>query len=287
MFIRSYEYLKPTIDKIDHYEIDGISRDGYATSEYINLTNKIILDRNTAVLYAGGAGIGQSESRDGSQVSDRVRGTVDLQKSTMLIKELSAYNLHKWIGEMENNHLVKYANINHNTCASSMHALYEAEQLLKRDDIDEVVVISEERTSFNTIRIFKEHAIPLVVGDGLVVMRLWKEEGIEISDCKWGYEWNRNPFGVTASGYATVDSPEVKTVKVHGTGTENNTAGESVLTEGRTVVKYKDKIGHTQGTSGLLELCMALEDETVVGDVLCVASGLGGFYGSCVLHKVR
>jgi len=35
----------------------------------------------------------------------------------------------------------------------------------------------------------------------------------------------------------------------------------------------------------LIELCMVLEDDNLQGDVLCVASGLGGFYGSCLVRK--
>jgi len=284
MFIRDYQYLKPTVDKVDHFEIDGITRDDYATQQFIDLAKKIVLDRPTAVLYAAGAGITQSESRDVTQVSSRVYGTVDFYRSTVLIKELSAYSLHRWIGEMDHNELVVYANINHDTCASSMYALYEAEQLLKRDDIDEVIIIAEERTSFNTIRIFKEHCIPLIVGDGFAVMRLWKERGTEICECKWAYEWNRNPFGTTTTGYLKIDNIS-NMVKPHGTGTDNNTQAEEVIVTGKPTVYYKKEIGHTQGASTLLEICMALEDDSLQGRVLCTAAGLGNFYGSCILVK--
>ena len=42
-----------------------------------------------------------------------------------------------------------------------------------------------------------------------------------------------------------------------------------------------------QGASALVEICMLLDDENVSSDepILCVASGMGGFYGSCVLYK--
>lgn len=284
MQIRDYYYRKPTINCGDHLEIEGINREDYANAQYLEIAPEIVLDRPTAVLYAGGVGIQQSESRDVTSVSKRVRGTVDYQKSTMLIKEISAYALHKWVGHMQNNEHVVYANVNHNTCASSMFSLYEAERLLDSGEAEEVIIIAEERTSFNTIRIFKEHAIPLTVGDGFAIVRLWKEEGVTISETKWKYEYNRNPFGATISGYAKVDG-KADIVKPHGTNTGNNNAAEVELVKDRETVYYKKEIGHTQGASALLEVCMAIEDEEVKGRVLCVASGLGGFYGSCILEK--
>lgn len=285
MYIRNYTYLKPTKFCYDHYEIEGITRDGYAVNQFIDMVDKIVLDRTTAVLYAPGAGIGQSESRNPTQVHSRYAGSVPLMNGGPLIKELTAYHLHKWIGSMENNERVVYASVNANTCASSMYAVYEAERLLREKVVDEVIVITDERTSFNTIRIFKEHNIPLIVGDGLAIVRFVREPvGIEVTDTKWSYEWNRNPFGVTRTGYLKIDSI-ADTVNTHGTGTENNETAELAIHVGRDTVAYKGQIGHTQGASGLLEMCMVLDDDTVHGDVLCVASGLGCFYGSCILHK--
>lgn len=285
MFIRKYSYIIPTNLCDDHYEISGISREDYAVDQYIDKLDKIILDKKTAVLYAPGAGIGQSESRNPTQVSNRYTGSIPLMDSGPLIKELTAYHLHKWIGSMENRELVVYASVNGNTCASSMFAVYEADRLLKEGTVDEVIVITDERTSFNTIRIFKEHNVPLIVGDGVAVVRFVKEPvGTEVTDTKWFYEWNRNPFGVTKSGYLNIDSI-CGIVNTHGTGTSNNEIAEEVLRLGRQVISYKDSIGHTQGASGLLEMCMVLDDDAVHDSILCVASGLGNFYGSCILHK--
>ena len=286
MQIRNYQYIVPTKVVNDHIEIDGVNREDYATSQFITRVNEMVLDRPTAVLYAGGVGIAQSETRDVTSVNSRYVGTVDYQRSTMLIKEISAYSLHKWIGSMVNNEYVTYANVNHNTCASSMFSLYEAERLLESGEIEEVIVIAEERTSFNTIRIFKEHAIPLIVSDGFAIVRLWNGDGVEIKDTKWKYSWNRNPFGTTVGGYAMVDS-DVSIIKPHGTGTNNNNKAEEELVKDRKVIYYKKDIGHSQGASALLELCMLIDDDSVNGDVLCVASGLGGFYGSCILSKTN
>ena len=286
MQIRNYQYIVPTKTAGDHIEIEGVNREDYATSQFIAMANEIVLDRPTAVLYAGGVGIAQSESRDVTGVNSRYIGTVAYQKSTMLIKEISAYSLHKWIGSMINNEYVTYANVNHNTCASSMFSLYEAERLLESGEVEEVIIIAEERTSFNTIRIFKEHAIPLIVSDGFAIIRLWNGNGIKIKDIKRKYSWNRNPFGTTVAGYNMVDSI-ADTIKPHGTGTANNNKAEEELIKDREVIYYKKDIGHSQGASALLELCMLLDDDSVSGDVLCVASGLGGFYGSCILSKTN
>ena len=284
MRIRDYYYIKPTIDKGDHYEIDGVSRDDYATSQFIELSKEIILDKKTAVLYSSGAGLSQSETRDSTKINERYIGSVPYYTSSTLIKELSAYSIHKWIGSMTNNEFVVHASVNANTCASSMYSLWEAERLLQDGTVDEVIIIAEERTSFNTIRIFKEHAIPLVVGDALAIVRLMRDgDGAEIVDTKWAYSYNRNPFCTTQYGYSLIDD-DTDVVKLHGTGTDNNTEAEKVF-ENRPTVCYKPDIGHTQGASALLELCMMLDDERYCGRILCVASGLGNWYGSCVLIK--
>lgn len=286
MFVKHYEYLLPTENCKDHIEIKGIDRTSYATPQYIDRIGKITLERPTAVLYAGGVGITQAESRQLEKINPRTAGSVEIMPSGMLIKEINAYCMHKWIGSMENNHLVKYANINTNTCASSMYCLYEAERLLETREVDEVVIIAEERTSFNTIRIFKEHGIPLIVADGMAIMVLQREEtNIEISDTKWGYEYNRNPFGTTVSGYGQMLDTEYDSIKPHGTRTGNNDAAEAELVDGYKCYYLKDEIGHTQGVSALLEVCMLVTRGPTNERVLCVASGLGGFYGRCVLHK--
>jgi hypothetical protein len=187
--------------------------------------------------------------------------------------------MHRWIGMMNGRDNVRYANINGNTCASSMYSLYEAERLLN-DGFDEVVIIAEEKTSYNTLRIFDEMKIDLKVGEGCAVIHLGKGEGI--SECKWEYEYNRNPFGVTESGYKKVYT-ECDWINPHGTGTEPNENAEGFYDKPQ--LRYKEKIGHTQGVSGLIEVCMVLDEPDVDGRVLCVSSGLGNWYGSCIVQK--
>lgn len=285
MYINEYYYKIATKDCGDHLEIEGLGRSSFATNQLIELIPQIELTRPTAVLYCAGAVVSQSESRDPSTTSSRYVGTVPYQESTLVIKELSSYSIHQWIGSMKGTEYIKHASIVANTCASSMYGLYEAQRLLDAGIIEDVIIIAEERTSFNTIRIFKENRIPVQVSDGLAVLRLSNRSiGPQITDCKWAYEYNRNPFGVTASGYALVDTVS-DIVKVHGSGTSNNSSAEEVFAD-RRIVEYKSKIGHSQGASAAVELCMVLDD-VHTGQILCVASGLGGWYGSCILHKIK
>jgi len=287
MYIKDFKYLVPTIDKGDHIEIEGITREGYTTHEYLARIKAPVLIKRTAVLYAGGFNTHQSESRNVDTVNPRNRGSVNYQPTSMVIKESTAYSLHKWIGEMEHNELVVYANINSNTCASSIHSIYEAERLLKDGIVEEVIIIAEERTSFDTLRIFKEHRIPLVCGDAFAMVTLTMEPTpYEITNSQWYYSYNRNPFQTTSKAYMEVDTAkEVDNIKPHGTGTPSNTEAEQGLLKDRNPIYYKNSTGHTQGVSALLEICMTLDDTSITGSTLCVASGLGGFYGSCILHK--
>ena len=279
MKVLSYKYIKPN----DKGIIESLDRSGYMTPQYIlqvkEYLKSIELSKPTAVLYAGGATLPSSESR---QTIAKKEYREDLYESGLVIRELSAYQMHKWIGMLNGREHVQYANINGNTCASSMHSLYEAEQLLNNGIVEEVIIIAEEMTSYNTLRIFDEMSIDLMVGEGLAIIHLSKD-GNDISDCKWAYSYDRNPFGVTRDGYTKVWS-ECDIVNPHGTGTDNNENAEQSVIQDKPQLRYKEQIGHTQGVSRLLEVCMVL-DEPIEGDILCISSGLGGFYGSCIVHK--
>ena len=273
MLVVSYTYLaNPEIDT-----------EGYMTAQYMTMLEdylgSIKLTGKCAVLYAGGVLLSASEARNTKKKSVKLRRKA--LKSTLAIKEVAAYSMHKYIGMIEGRENVAYASINGNTCASGMYSLYEASKLFD-DGFDEVVIIAEEKTSYNTLRVFQESRIDLKVGEGVAIMHLTKD-GNSISDCKWAYEYNRNPFMVTEEGYREVDSPS-DYVKPHGTGTVTNEEAEKAAFGDRPQIRYKEEIGHTQGLSGLLEVCRVLDEGLADKDVLCVASGLGGFYGSCVVH---
>jgi len=271
MQVKSYKYfVNPEIDA-----------DGYMTPQYIDMMSDYLselrLDGRCAVLYAGGVLLSASEARNAYDKGNLRRS---IQDSTLAIKELAAFSMHKYIGMLQDRDKVVHASINGNTCASSMYSLYEAQELFDKG-FDEVVIIAEEKTSYNTLRVFKESRIDLTVGEGVAIVHLSKD-GNDITDCKWSYEYNRNPFLVTIDGYDAVNTVS-DYVNPHGTGTDANEEVEGVVFGNREQIRYKEKIGHTQGLSGLLEVCMVM-DEDITGDVLCVSSGLGGFYGSCVVH---
>ena len=277
MKVNSYKYILPNSEGI----VTGLDRYDYMTPQYIDMVSdyldNITLTGKVAFLYAGGVVLPASEARN--TIVDKGYSQ-PIKESSIVIRELAAYSMHKWIGRLEGKEKIIHASINGNTCASSMYSLYEAERLFEQG-FDEVIIVAEEKTAYNTLRIFDEHNIDIDVGEGLAIIHLVKGEGI--SDCKWGYEYNRNPFGVTSTGYASVTT-KCNYVNPHGTGTDNNEDAEDRAFIGIPQIRYKEKIGHTQGVSGLIEVCMVLE-ESIKGKVLCVSSGLGGFYGSCIVNK--
>lgn len=276
MKINSYKYIAPN----NFGRVASLIRDNYMTPQYIQLVSEylstITLTGKTAFLYAAGVVLSAAETRN---VVDTGKYDLSQNSSTLCIKEITAFSMHKWIGNIKGKENIKYANINGNTCASSMFSLYEASKLLE-DGFDEVIIVSEEKTSFNTLRVFDEHRIDLQLGEGLAIIHLGK--GDQITDCKWSYEYNTNPFGVTSEGYCDVFT-KCDYVNPHGTGTTINERAESFVYGNIEQIRFKEYTGHTQGVSGLLEICMLL-DSDYTGKILCVSSGLGGFYGSCILH---
>lgn len=282
MKVLSYKYIKPNV----FGKVESLDRHGYMTPQYINQVDEYLgsikLEGKCAFLYAAGAVVTASEARN---VSGKKNYAEPIKESSTVIRELAAYSMHKYIGMLNGRDTIRYANINGNTCASSMHSIFEAEQLLN-NGFDQVIIVAEEKTAYNTLRIFDEHGIDILVGEGMAIIHLGKAMSPadeDITDCKTWYEYNRNPFGVTHTGYREVYT-ECDVVNPHGTGTDNNEQAEDAIYGGTPQLRYKHKIGHTQGTSGLLEVCMVL-DEDIEGKILCVSSGLGGFYGSCVVHK--
>lgn len=282
MKVLSYKYLLPNESGI----IPELDRSGYMTPQYISLVQEylstVTLSGKVAFLYAAGVVLLASEARNTKDKQIYRERALD---SSICIKELAAYSIHKWIGSFNGKENIQYANINANTCASSMFSLYEAEQLLNQG-FDQVVIVAEEKTSYNTIRVFDEHKIDLKIGEGLAIIHLGKATDPadeDITDCQWSYEYNRNPFGVTSTGYSAVFT-ETDYINPHGTGTSINEDAENAVYGSIEQLRYKGQIGHTQGVSGLIEVCMVL-DENIQGNVLCVSSGLGGFYGSCIIRK--
>lgn len=282
MKISDYFYVVGDEDLGDRVGLLG-DRSTYMNADYTKMfrgrLEGLDLEGRVAVLYAGGVGMHIAESR---VYKGGFECSVELQDDGPAIKRVQAYMMHRYIGLMPCRDKVEYASINGNTCASSMYSVYEAQRLVDSEGFDHVVVITEEKTNFDTIRTFHEHNIKVKPGEGFACVVFSKEGKFTVRDSKWAFKYNRNPFLVSKEGYELVKS-EADLVKGHQTGTEQNDASESAVFG--EVVGYKNKIGHCQGASGLIELCMVLDDDSMQGSVLCVASGLGGFYGSCVVEK--
>ena len=283
MILTNYFYKYATKDCGDRIAIPEIDRVGYMTPQYTemfrNELSAIQLDGTVAILYVVGVTIHQSETRT---CTKDYTNSLQIEDSSMVAKSTVGYMLHKYAGLIGRSNNVVSVDMVTNTCASSLYAVKRAEELLK--GVDHVVVIAEEKTSFDTIRIFHEHNIPVKPSDAFACTVFSNEgKGTIIDTCKAVYKYSRNPFDVLESGLEAIKT-EADVYKVHGTGTGvNNKAEEAVF--GESTVEYKSKVGHAQGASGLVELCMAIDDDKLQGDILCIAAGMGGYYASCLLHK--
>lgn len=110
--------------------------------------------------------------------------------------------------------------------------------------------------------------------------------------------------------YGKVLSKDIKIIKTHGTGTESNNKAEknalNTLFKEFIATSYKQKIGHTMGSSGLLESLLLLEDmkkgfvppienrtesdsvflsqqaERPDGLMLSLAAGMGNIYSAAI-----
>jgi len=110
--------------------------------------------------------------------------------------------------------------------------------------------------------------------------------------------------------YSNISPDEIKIVKTHGTGTaSNNKAEKNALTQtlkAFVATSYKQKIGHTMGSSGLLETLLLLNDirsgvvpaienrtendsvflsestEPPDGLIMSLAAGMGNIYSAAI-----
>jgi hypothetical protein len=255
--------------------IPELNRSKPSTPQFIDLANlNVRLTRPTAFIYVDGTAISQSEAGLG-------RGT---DKYVPALKGSSAYIAHQWASTFENKEHLKSLEVVAGTCASGILALQRANEIISSCKAEEVIIIGQERTTPDTVRLFKELGIDIVCGDGFVYMRL--EAGFDINQIKWGWAYNDNPFTFTHETLDTlIPAYRIGYVKLHGTGTATNTAAEAGLAQAATPITYKDRIGHTQGISALLETCLVLDDPNIRGRILVTANGLGGYYGAFTLTK--
>ena len=288
MVISSSKYIVGTEEVNGNLQIAGVNRTSYMTQEYLRLVSdylkSIRISGKVALLIAAGPAIHHSENRvvDDEYVSGSVVIKSQLGYSTYAIAKALGVDF-------------EYININGNTCASSAHSVNEAYSLIHRDDYDHVVVVAMEQTEASQLLLFKQLNIELKCGDGLAIAVFSKEAvGAEITSTAFTWYREGHPMYVSKDGYVSlinklVINANVNIVKTHGTGTGvNEIAERDAIAECFNDVKvlgYKDRIGHTQGASSLIELLMLVEDMTEGDSAVVLASGLGGFYGGCTVSK--
>ena len=284
MFIESYKILY-SVDKL----IPELNRNNYMTQEFMKLNKEYVesidVKGKVALLYVGGPAIHHSDGRNVANTS---------KSASAAIKSQIGYNVYN-VARSFKNVSFDYVSSNANTCASSMHSLYEAKMLFDQGYTD-IIVYGTDMVGDTQLLLFEQLGANVVCGDGSVIVHLTKDKTdnskCEVSDVSWVFNLDSSPMSVSRDGYnkviAELDVSEVDVVKPHGTGTDRNTVEELSALESvkyDNIVMYKEKIGHTQGVSALLEICMLLEDDIEWNTGLALASGMGGFYSGCYLIK--
>lgn len=298
MFIESYFKVTGDTRSEDNraHLIDSVDRSAYMTQSLLKFAYpymksvKVDEGSKNAFLYPAGPVVHHSDGRNINNL---------LPYSEIAIKSqagLSVFTLAKRFPNVE----FDYANINGNTCASSMHSMYEAYDLLHNKRFDNVIVYAQDMVEDSQLHLFKQLGIDLICGDGLAVVQFTRERTensiAEINGVSWVFSGtDTSPMSVSRAGYVKaikdlgdIENPDY--IKPHGTGTgRNNIEEESAIEElfGDTeALYYKKDIGHTQGASAVLETCMAIEDVDKGKSFLALASGLGGFYGAAFVRKI-
>lgn len=293
MYLKSYKVI--TGDTLDTDSktrtVSSLNRDNYMTAEYSKLvkeyTNSVICYGKSALLYAGGPVNHHSDGRN-------VKGLA--KAGSIAIKSQAGMSLFN-VAKSFVNVGFEYASINGNTCASSMHSIYEAYRLIHKEQYDTVIVYAADMVEDTQLLLFKQLDIDLVCGDGIAILEFSKEKCglVEIEDAAWVWNNDPSPMTVTKDGYLKVlkelECDEVNYVKPHGTRTGRNDVAEidalnEYYDEIPEMLYYKDSIGHTQGASSAIELGMFAESR-LEGRCVMLASGLGGFYGGCTVRRLN
>ena len=283
MKLKSYKYK--TADSIANRRavIASIDRSKYTSQvlsqDIIEYMKGIKTNGKTAVLIAGGPAIHHSDARV-------INGLVP--DGLVAVKSQLGYNTHSIMRFFTCD--IEYVSINTNTCASSMYCLYEAERLMNEGYTD-VIIVAIDVVDETQELLFKQLGINLICGDCMCVAHLTNDEGVvSISDTVWKWNNDKSPMSVSTEGYRkvvdSIDTTEVDLIKMHGSGTERNTMEEYKAIEHIECRKiaYKSEIGHTQGASSIVEICMMVDREEF-SKAMVLASGLGGFYGGCIVSK--
>lgn len=288
MFVKNYFYVSADFNINDKCMV--ISETLNRKNEYMNevfydLYKDEIESFNTsgrtALLYIGGAGEHHSLSRNFNLSP----------KGVMPVKSQLGYVASKTAKRIGN---ISYLSINSNACASSMFALKEAYELLQ-NDFDNVIIYGEEWVEEVELMLFAQHKIDLVCSDGFFILHLVKDPIntiAQIDKPSWIWNEDKSPFEVSKDGYIKAMEKfkdyQIDRIKTHGSGTaQNNLAENEAIKEvfGNVIpiTEFKSLVGHSQGISTGLEICMLLDNFTDE-NILVNASGLGNFYGSCYVR---
>lgn len=245
----------------------------------------------TALLYIGGGLEHHSLSR-------YHQCHTELPRSTAVVKSQVGYAAHKYALLIGN---IDYLSINANACASAMYAIYEAQNLLDKEGFDEVFIVGEEWVEPNELLLYKQLGIGITCSDGFVVARFVKHNQTCFTSAPlfakatWLFHQESACLNFSKAGYTKVlqnyKDDQIDVVKTHGTGTDNNNEAEDgaiadVLLSNVQKLYYKQSIGHSQGVSALLEICVSLDDANLQNKtILALASGLGNFYGGVLYRR--
>lgn len=296
MYIESFIYrVGDTLDlESKTNKIKSIKRDDYTFNAMYDLTreftNTITTTGKTALLIAGGPAIHHSDTRTNNNLKQ--------YNSNIPIKAqlgYGSYNLARWFKQVD----ISYMSINSNTCASSMYCLHEAMQLLNKD-YDSVIVYASDMVEESQLLLFKQLGIDIICGDGVGILVLTKNKTenskARFINTSWVWNLDPSPMSVSSEGYSKalrdLNQDYYDIIKPHGTSTGRNDIAEKEAINSSIKFNkeytYKDSIGHTQGASTVIELCMLLsnEDVSTSNSILLLASGLGGFYGGASLIKI-
>lgn len=287
MFIKNYFYVTANFKTNTKSMIipETIERRNEYMNEvfyelYKDKIDKFKTTGKTALLYIGGAGEHHSTSRNFNLSI----------KGVMPVKSQLGYIASKTAKRLGN---ISYLSINSNACASSMFALKEAYELLE-NEFDNVIIYGEEWVEEVELMLFAQHKIDVVCSDGFFILHLVKEPSntfAQIEKPSWIWNEDKSPFEVSKDGYLKAmdkfKNQKFDRVKAHGSGTAQNNKAESEaikeLFGSIPITEFKSYIGHSQGCSTALEICMLVDDYTNE-NILVNASGLGNFYGSCTIR---
>jgi hypothetical protein len=194
MYVKNYFYKTADL-KLDSKSMiisdTKNKRDEYMSEVFYELYkdefSKFKTTGKTALLYCAGAVEHHSSSRS---------FPVDVQSSNNVIKSHTSYIASKIAKRLGN---ISYLNINANTCASSMYAIFEAKMLLK-NGYDDVIVYGEEWVENVELLLFKQFNIDLVCSDGFFILHLSnnsKDKKAFIKNPQWLWNDDRAAFFVS------------------------------------------------------------------------------------------